>query len=254
MRDLLPDTCVHLWVLRTAEAADPELLAAYLDLLSPDERARHHAFLAPGPRDEHLRARALTRTVLARYAGVPPRELAFVEGERGRPELASPIDGRRLRFNLSHTRGLIALVVGWELDVGVDVEDSTRRGDPLGLAESVFARDELEALRALPAARQRERFFTYWTLKEAYIKARGLGLLIPLDAFSFCVDDPDDLRVRLDPSLEDDARAWQFTHSRPTPEHHLALGLRVGDGPRRRVVWRWTVPLREASPAAREGL
>jgi 4'-phosphopantetheinyl transferase len=101
-----------------------------------------------------------------------------------------------------------------------------------------FAPDERAALAALPAAAQPRRFIELWTLKEAYIKARGLGLSLPLERISLTLDDAQP-RLTLDPSLGDDAASWQLALWSPTATHAAALCVRRGDGPLLTIDSRW---------------
>ena len=148
-----------------------------------------------------------------------------------------------LRFNLSNTYGLIACAVTLDRELGVDVEDTERPGETVSIADGFFSRQEIAALRALPPDRQRSRFFDYWTLKEAYIKARGMGLAIPLDQFSFSLDDGPRIGVAFDPALGDDASTWQFEQFALSPRHRTSAAVRRGPGPDLRFVVRRTVPL-----------
>ena len=129
-----------------------------------------------------------------------------------------------LEFNLAHTRGLVACAVALGRDVGVDVEWLGRRGRTLEIAERYFSPSEVRDLRATPGPDRKERFFRYWTLKEAYVKARGEGLRLPLRRFSFHLDGPA-VRVSFE-SDSDDPRAWQFLIECPTPSHLLAVAVR----------------------------
>lgn len=245
----LPPGVAHLWYLRADDVRDPELRRRYLALLAPDELARHDRYLFPELRDEYLFTRALVRTALSRYIAVAPESWTFVSNAHGRPAIAGPAGADWLRFNLSNTRGLVACAVARAVDVGVDVEDTLRKGRTVEIADDYFSAPELASLRALPAERQRERFFTYWTLKEAYIKARGLGLAIPLDQFSFDLGDralrepADDIGISFDPRLADDPGAWQFALYRPTERHLMAAAIHKGAGAPFRIEVRRTLPL-----------
>jgi 4'-phosphopantetheinyl transferase len=243
----LADDEVHLWWVLPDEIGDPRLLAAYEALLAPEERARRARYHFEHSRREYLLTRALVRGTLARYVDVAPAALGFTQNEHGRPEMARA-DLAWLRFNVSNTKGLLALAVTRGRDVGVDVEDTERRGDTVSVADRFFSPIEVEALRALPEDAQRERFFTYWTLKEAYIKARGMGLAIPLDHFSFLLDPEPGapVAIRFDPQLPDDPASWQFARFDLTPRHHTAAAVRRGAESDLRFVVRRTVPL--ASP------
>jgi 4'-phosphopantetheinyl transferase len=241
----LPADEIHLWYLRPdLHPPPPSLLAAYEALLAPEERVRRDRYRFEHSRREYLLTRALVRATLSRYAPVAPAAWTFRQNEYGRPEVDPQTSGHRhLRFNLSNTRGLIACVVARDREVGVDVEDTERSGETVGIADSFFSRSEVAALRALPEGRRRARFFDYWTLKEAYIKARGMGLSLPLDQFSFLLDDGPPIRIAFDPRLDDDAATWQFAQVDLSPEHRTAVAVRRGSGPDLRLVVRETVPL-----------
>ncbi len=176
-----------------------------------------------------------------------PGEWRFASNAYGRPEISGPRGGFGLRFNLSGTRGLVACAVTAGLDAGIDVEDhGAARGRAYGaLADRFFSPREARALRALEPSRRPARFLEYWTLKESYIKARGRGLSIPLDRFSFYLDEGPRIRVSFDASLEDDPSRWQFSLLRPTATHLLALGVR------RRGNAEVRITLREAAPLLR---
>jgi 4'-phosphopantetheinyl transferase len=239
----LPAGEVHLHYLLDADVTDAALLAAYEALLSPDERTRRARYLFEHSRREYLLTRALVRTTLSRYAPVAPAAWTFRANDYGRPEVARA-DLGWLRFNLSNTRGLIVCAVARDREIGADVEDTTRAGETVDIADRFFSAAEVAALRALPEGAQRGRFFDYWTLKEAYIKARGMGLSIPLDQFGFLLEDGAPIRIAIDPALGDDASTWQFAQLELSPEHRAAVAVRRGAGPDLRVVARRTVPLR----------
>lgn len=210
---------------------DGATLEAYDRLLTPDERAKTRRFRFARDRHDCLVTRALVRTTLSRYAEVDPAAWRFEKNQYGRPHLVAGQCDRDLRFNLSHTRGLIACAVTIGREVGVDVETLSRSGETVAIADRYFSATEIRALRALPEDRQRVRFFEYWTLKESYIKARGMGLALPLDQFSFLLDAGPPIGIAFDPRLEDHADDWQFDLRRETPEHMLAVGVRRGPRP-----------------------
>jgi len=239
----LPADEVHVHYLLPDEIADAGLVAAYEALLAPIERERRARYRFEHSRREYLLTRALARATLSRYAAVAPAAWTFRENDHGRPEIARS-DLSWLRFNLSNTHGLVAIAVTRDRDVGVDVEDTERRGETVEIADHFFSAREVASLRALPAAAQRSRFFDYWTLKEAYIKARGLGLAIPLDQFSFLLDEAPPVRAAFDPELGDDAAAWQFEQLAITARHRAAAAVRRGSGPDLRFLVQRTVPLR----------
>jgi 4'-phosphopantetheinyl transferase len=221
----LPPTEAHLWCARLDPARDDQLVAAATGLLSDDEWTRYHRYLFAEGRRQFLASRIVVRSVLSRYHPVDARAWRFDENAFGRPEIAAGLTPSPVRFNITNTVGLVACVLSGHHDVGVDAERFDRRM-ALDVAESHFSRDEVLALRSLPGHEQRGRFLEYWTLKEAYIKARGMGLAIALEQFSFELVPGKPIEVRFDARLGDEEAAWQFAHLRPTPDHLLAVAVR----------------------------
>lgn len=215
---------IDLWLTDYGRIEDEALLSDMRQLLSPAEREQCGRFRLADDCKRYLVTRAMVRTVLSRHAALAPADWAFRANEQGRPEIANPSEeAAGLQFNLSHTRGLIALAVTRHRNVGVDVEHLRARPAPLDIADRCFSRMEAAALAALPAEQRHERFFEYWTLKESYIKARGQGLSIPLDRFSFTFPQAHTVQFGVDPALHDDAHRWSFWQMRPSPDHLLAL-------------------------------
>ena len=229
----MTDADTSVWEIVPADFESPSAVSRCLALLSSEERTRHDAFMFE--RDRHLfrTAHAMTRVVLGRVLSRPPESLAFSSGPWGRPELAGLGEPPPLRFNLSHTPGLAALVVTRCIDCGIDVERHDRSVDPLRLSTMVMTPAERARLQALPPAAARSRFFEIWTLKEAYMKARGMGFSLPPQSFSI---EPDRLAGKAgapvdvcpegvaDPAAP--AGPWWFWHWSPTPHHFGSVALR----------------------------
>ncbi|MET0658271.1 MAG: 4'-phosphopantetheinyl transferase superfamily protein [Steroidobacteraceae bacterium] len=238
---------VHLWCAHYGEMRDERLLAYYWTLLSGDERKQQQRFHFEKDRLRYLVTRALVRLTLSRYAPVEPCEWNFVANAYGRPEARYPAArSPRLKFNLSHTDHLIVLAVTAGRAVGVDVENIRVRDAPIGIADRYFAADEVAALKRVSHVEQQRRFFEYWTFKEAYIKARGMGLSLPLDKFSFHLAEERSVSVRIDPELNDHATRWQLWQFAPAPEYLAALCVE------RHGLLPATVVLREVMPGVRE--
>lgn len=200
-------------------------IAALEARLTPDERTRHGRFVRPTDRHAFALSRALVRVTLSAHGPVAPSDWRFATNAHGCPSVVAIQAGDPpLQFNLSHTSGLAVVAVTRGPRVGVDVEavDRTLRHD---IAGHHFAAAEVAALRALPADDQGLAFFEYWTLKEAYIKARGLGLAIPLGEFAFTLRPPAPPRVQFAEGFDDDAARWQFWQAWPTPRHRVALAV-----------------------------
>jgi 4'-phosphopantetheinyl transferase len=215
---------VDVWFVRSDEVRDPAVLARCAAALTPDERERHDRFLFAKDRHQFLVTRGTIRTLLGACLDVDPAACRFEADRYGRPSLTHP-DGAAITFNISHTAGLVACAIARAGEIGVDVED-TSRARHADVPRRFFSTAEADALAALPAHERQVRFYEYWTLKEAYIKARGMGLSLPLDGFSMLLDGGGSPRIRFLPSLPDDPASWQFAQFRPTPRHCLAVAVR----------------------------
>ena len=239
----LPKSEVHLWCVAWSKLTDKGLLARYDELLTDEERTAHRRFYFEDGRREYLMTRALVRDVLSRYEpDVEPAAWRFVRSSYGRPSIAPELGERDIVFNLSNTTGLVVCAVSRD-EVGTDVEPSDRGEKVLPIADTVFSEEELATLRALPEAEQPCRAIQLWTLKESFIKARGLGLSLPLDRFTM-VFDGEALSIRIDPSIAVAGERWQFTLLRPTNSHVAALAMERGKSEAdKTVVVRHIVPL-----------
>lgn len=203
--------------------ADRERLRAMLD---EKERERHLRFRFERDRDLFLTAHVLARHALSVHTGAPAHGFRFTEGEHGRPRL---LEAANVDFNLTHTQGLAACVVGPAgVDFGVDAEFLPRRGELMSVAERYFNPDELRVLQGLASEdEQRFRFLSFWVLKEAYVKARGIGLGLPLHALT-CAPPPveGDARIAMGPELSDDHSRWSHRVWKPTDEHLVAVSAK----------------------------
>ena len=132
---------------------------------------------------------------------------------------------RALDFNLAHTGGMIVCAVTGGRPVGVDVEDNRRQADYGGLARRFFAAAEAAAWEALPPARQPAAFFAYWTLKEAWMKARGKGFALGLSSFAFSLEEGRPPRIELADDGPQAAAGWQFARLRLAGRFEVALAM-----------------------------
>ena len=232
---------VHIWTLpldrvaRQLEApADDPLIDQLETVLSNEEKARSRRFAFENSRREYVAAHALCRVMLSTFSDVRPRDWRFDAGPQGRPEIAEGSNAGGVRFNISHTRGLVCVAVTRTDDIGVDVEWMGRGNNIDDIAKAKFSKPEIAHLKQLPESEKRHCFFSFWTLKEAYIKAIGKGLAEPLDGFAFAFDP-----LRIDFLRDqDDPRDWRFQSSRPAPDYLCAVAVRLGAGRELNVVHR----------------
>jgi 4'-phosphopantetheinyl transferase len=229
----LDATEIHLWLAFYEEIADAVLIAAYRSLLSEEERRQEGRFHFARDRRRYLVTRALVRSTLSRYQDRPPGSWRFSQNAYGRPEIADAAPGGRdLIFNLSHTDGLIVFGVTRSRALGVDVENIQAREVSVEIADRFFSPAEAAALRSVPNNRIQSRFWEYWTFKESYIKARGMGLSIPLDKFGFRYPHERGVAIEIQPELADRAARWQFWQFRPDSRYLAAVcAERIGLAP-----------------------
>jgi 4'-phosphopantetheinyl transferase len=156
-------------------------------VLSPDEMERAERYRFDQHRNEFILTRAVLRIVLASYTARSPESLSFDYSAEGKPALKNgPPD---LRFNVSHTEGLAVLALVREREIGVDAEKIRPQPDAQKLAKRFFSAREQLFLGKLSGDELQRAFFRCWTRKEAYIKAKGEGLSIPLHAFDVSLEE-----------------------------------------------------------------
>jgi 4'-phosphopantetheinyl transferase len=195
----LSSDAAHVW--QTA-VGDSSVLEWLRGLLSPEELQRAARFRFDRDRNVFIRARGWLRALAGAYTGSRPAEIAFRYSERGKPELAAGA-ASNLRFNVSHSGEVVLLAFALGRRLGVDVEKIRKDFAITEIAERFFSPVERAGLRALPSGLQHQAFFRCWTRKEAYIKATGDGLSLPLDQFdvSFGPNQPAQiLETRPDPA------------------------------------------------------
>lgn len=238
--DTLPAGEIHLHMADDPSIVAPHLLAAYDAMMSPEEAARRDRFRFERHRHQFLVARALLRNTLSLYRpDIDPATWRFETNAYGRPRVAGAGAGE-LDFNLSHTEGRIVLAVCRTPSPGVDIERLDRKDPFTDIAGQFFAEAEARGLSALPSAKQRRRFFHIWTLKEAYIKACGRGLSIPLKDFSIHFPEEGGPCIHFAKG-EDHQSRWQLWSLSAGEDYALSMAL-ADAGPLRLRLFR-SIPL-----------
>ncbi|SJM94920.1 4'-phosphopantetheinyl transferase [Crenothrix polyspora] len=215
---------VHIHLLRPELAKETDE-----KILDSAEQQRAQSFKFKKDRDLYVAAHVFLRQVLSRYAAVSKKDWQFVSNAYGKPAIANLSYGW-LQFNLSHTHGRVACAVAHNRAVGIDVEQHRYLSELPLLCRSAFSSLEAENVLSAPHRDiQIQRFFSYWTLKEAYIKARGMGLSLPLQQFSFVQDTHQNWQLHYSPNFQDDGKNWQFSTCRLGRDHHLAYCVQTDD-------------------------
>jgi 4'-phosphopantetheinyl transferase len=220
---------IHVFRVDLLAHADLELRARAA--LSADELERCDRFKFPHLRRRYAIGRAALRTVLGAALGREPGSLRFAYGPQGKPALAEP--RAALSFNVSHSEDLALIAVGACEDLGVDLEHRDPSRGCRAIAKRFFAPEEVDALDLMPAHDYLEGFYRCWTRKEAYIKARGGGLTIPLTSFVVSLD----AEPRLLRTDTGDATEWSLFAAHPADGFEACVAARGAEGVS---WWHWT--------------
>lgn len=196
---------------------------AALAMLDAQEIERFNRFVSEEAARQFLAGRALTRLALSCYTDVPAAQWRFAANAHGRLSIDEPRRHRDLFFNLSHTSELAVLAVGRSAEIGIDVETVDRSVDIEGIGRSVFTQSEVDWIFQLRGL-ERDRFFDLWTLKEAYIKARGRGFSLPPNRFALVGADGR-FALQCDHDCDPRPDRWQFQMSSPRPNLRVALAI-----------------------------
>jgi 4'-phosphopantetheinyl transferase len=226
---------LQLWLAYPSDLAEPAVEEACAALLDDAERARAPRFRFARHRIEFLATHALTRVALSHAHPLAPQAWSFSVNEYGKP---SPVPECGLHFNQSNSLELAVCLIarpdamgGAIADVGVDVESFARAEEIVPLASRVFSAAERGQLDALPVAERPDRSLSLWTLKEAYIKARGMGLSLPLEGISFLFDGARAMRLEVASGIDDEPGRWRFCQI-DHAGHRIALAVEAnGVGP-----------------------
>lgn len=219
----LAGNSVHLWF-TPLSAVPASAIVGYQDLLSSSEQDRNLRFKTGPLRNANTVTRAMLRTVLSQYDDCPPQRWEFGAHDHGRPYIVNPASG--LHFNLSHSIEWIVCAVSRIPVIGVDIERCSREVDVLRLARRFFSAREYRDVLQCEGEDRKQRFFDYWTLKEAYIKARGEGISLGLDKFSFGFSANGAISIECDAQLQENTAAWHFRVSPRDGDHRLALAVK----------------------------
>jgi len=214
--DLQPGQ-VDVW--RIALDLAPATVKNLESALSADESQRAARFHFPADRKRYILAHGCLRAILARYLNCEPAQLCFSTNDYGKPAL----EGHDLEFNLSHSGNFALIAIARGHKVGVDVEHIRANLDLELLAERFFSPGEAAELAGLPPEQKVAGFFNGWSRKEAYIKAHGLGLSMPLDSFDVSLAPFEPVVLRATRPDENEAARWTLSSLHVDPEHAGAV-------------------------------
>jgi 4'-phosphopantetheinyl transferase len=216
----LPLDTVHLWQ-RPLQITGGDLEACH-ELLSEEERERAQRYRVERPRSDYILTRGTLRSLLSRYLQRPAQEFSFRYTEYGKPFL---IDGSDLQFNVSHSEGIAVMGFVRAREIGVDVERIRKQSDVEQIAERFFSEYERRSLRKCKGDELHEAFFRCWTRKEAYIKAKGEGLSLPLHQFDVSIEpEPEQALLTTRPDATE-AKRWRVINMPVRSGYAAALAI-----------------------------
>jgi 4'-phosphopantetheinyl transferase len=232
---ILADYEVHVW---RAQLELPSPQVQWLrGVLSEDELDRASRFSFEIHRQRFIAARGTLRSILSRYITISPGNLRFYHNQYGKPLLAPEFSSSLLNFNLSHSGSVALYAITRNMEIGVDVERVRSDFEYEETAKRFFSANEVAILRTIPTERKLEAFYNCWIRKEAYIKAHGKGLSLPLDSFDVSLapgEPPMLLSTRDNPQ---ESSLWTLVDLKPGPGYVGALAVKgIGCGFK---YWEW---------------
>lgn len=218
---------LHVWYCRPDLIEDTAKILQYEADLSPNETERYRRFHNKQDRLNYLVAHTLLRRALSKYVAVSPSQWQFSSSKLGKPKLAVEFSELDLFFNLTHTPGFCACIISMGRLCGIDAENIHRTNKLEAVARRMFAKEELELINKTNITAQ---FYSFWTLREAYVKALGVGVSGSSKAYYFNIDKSDESATLCgDGSVIDDAKNWHFKLYLPTTEHKLAVAYKSNE-------------------------
>jgi len=214
---------IHFFYTQVDKIDSNSLLKHYRSIISKAEKQKVDKYIFEKDQLNCLVTRALLRFVLSAYTDEDPEYFEFVENGFGKPLLKPGCIEMPIKFNISHSSGITACALVIDSEIGIDVENYRRAVD-LDIADRFFSKYESEQLHRSPETERQSLFFDLWTLKESYIKARGMGLSIGLDKFSFRIDHSN-IDIKFHESLGDFSEQWQFFRFSPVRGYKAAIAV-----------------------------
>ena len=219
----LTDSDIHVWC--ASLNVSPEDLSDYVSLLSPDEKTRAERFYFEKDRDYFSVGRGLLRILIGHYLKIIPSQIEFFYEDHGKPTLKSVLQDKTFEFNLSHSKGMALYIFNWHRKVGIDVEHIHPMPDMDDFAERFFSPRESALINSLSGQQKEAVFFKLWTCKEAFLKANGNGLTLPINQVEISLENEG--HIKLEPIGEEKEQTadWRLELFNPVPGYQAALAI-----------------------------
>lgn len=224
----ITDSDLHIW--RAALSGSLPELSYFDSILSPDEKARADRFYFERDRNRYIFGRGILRTLLGGYLQVEPSKIMFVYGPHGKPAIESVRSNKPLQFNLAHSNDWAVYAFGWVHPIGIDLEHIRPMPDVDDLAERFFSASERVLIHSLSGDQKWETFFSIWTCKEAFLKATGSGLTVPLDQFEVSPKADAGMRLTSISGNSKPAAGWRLETFKPIAGYLSAIAVEDHSG------------------------
>ena len=221
----LPLSADRIDVWRANLNASTTELKQYYNLLSADEHKRAERFHFDQDRHRYIIRRSILRSLIASYLETDPVTIEFSYNEYGKPSIGNNM-AEPIQFNLSLSNDLALFAFSQQQDIGIDIEKNDIRVVNEKIVQRYFSESESKTLLALPQHQQIFAFYNAWTRKEAWVKARGMGLSIPLDSFTVSLSPDEPAKLIAVASDSTSANDWSMVALTPAPDYTAALAVR----------------------------
>lgn len=219
----LVDSDIHIWCAALTSSAHE--LTYFRSLLAPDEVARAGRFVFEEDRHRYIIGRGRLRVILGSYLQLEPAQLEFVYGPYGKPALKPGQTDKPLEFNVSHSKDLALYALNWQRRIGVDIEFRIPMADIDDFAERYFTARESAWINALAGAHKKEAFFKTWTCKEAFLKANGSGLTVPINEVEISLEAADRVELIAIGNDTEQPAHWRLELFDPFPGYQAAFAV-----------------------------
>ena len=232
-------TEAHVWFVIPENIRDNKVITEFFSLLSTEEINKHNRFHFKEDKHQYLVSHAFVRSVLSKYLDKQPGDLKFHNTKNGKPEILLNHSNRLVRFNLSHTKGLTVCIVTMNDDCGIDTEKIDNKTASIDVARLMFSESEFEFIKNLSGSTYLKEFFTRWTLREAYVKALGLGIGYPTNKLLFNIVDDNNIGLLIEETNDAICQYWQFHTMQPTSNHIVSIAIKNQYIVQKRLIFRW---------------
>ena len=219
----LTDSDIHIWC-ASLNVSQEELLH-HVSVLSLDEKARAERFYFEKDRDHFIVARGLLRTLISHYLKIEPAQIEFIYEDYGKPVLKSELQEKTFEFNLSHSKGVALYIFSWNRKVGIDVEHIHSMPDMDDFAERFFSPRESVFINSLSGQQKEIAFFKLWTCKEAFLKANGNGLTVPINEVEISLEPEGSATLAAIGEEKEQTSHWQLEIFNPVQGFQAALAV-----------------------------